>query len=180
MKAMNDMTDKQSAWSVPVAVEDIPETGLHVEIEANDAACAALAQTAGLRDLSDLAAAFDLAKEGARVRVSGRVSARVGQTCVVTLEPLENKIEESIDLVFARPAGAEAQKAQETKKGEPPEPLTGDVIDLGAVASEFLMLGIDPYPRKQGAQFTAPAADDAGAHPFAALAALKKPPASRK
>ena len=28
-------------------------------------------------------------------------------------------------------------------------------IDLGALATEFLMLGIDPYPRKAGAEFAA-------------------------
>ena len=59
---------------------------------------------------------------------------------------------------------------------EPPEPLVGGTVDLGAVAAEFLILGIDPYPRKDGAEFAAPRADLAGEHPFAALAALKKPP----
>ena len=48
------------------------------------------------------------------------------------------------------------------------------MIDLGAVATEFLILGIDPYPRKPGAVFEAPAAGEGGGHPFAALAALKK------
>ena len=62
------------------------------------------------------------------------------------------------------------------EEAEPPEPLVGGTIDLGAVAVEFLMLGIDPYPRKEGAEFAAPSADLEGAHPFAALAALKKPP----
>ena len=47
-------------------------------------------------------------------------------------------------------------------------------VDLGAVATEFLLLGIDPYPRKPGAVFERPAAGRPGGHPFAALAALKK------
>ena len=47
-------------------------------------------------------------------------------------------------------------------------------VDLGAVATEFLLLGIDPYPRKPGAVFDAPATGDPAGHPFAALAALKK------
>ena len=49
------------------------------------------------------------------------------------------------------------------------------MVDLGALAIEFLILGIDPYPRKAGAQFAAPAVEDASEHPFAALEALKKP-----
>ena len=47
-------------------------------------------------------------------------------------------------------------------------------MDLGALATEFLILGIDPYPRKAGAQFAPPKLEDAGEHPFAALESLKK------
>jgi hypothetical protein len=50
------------------------------------------------------------------------------------------------------------------------------MLDLGALATEFLMLGINPYPRKPGSQFAAPVVEDAGEHPFAALEALKKRP----
>jgi len=82
-----------------------------------------------------------------------------------------------VDLLFAPPAGAvaEAEAPVRKKKGEPPEPLENDVIDLGAIATEFLMLGLDPYPRKQGVEFAPPQPEgDPAAHPFAALAALKK------
>jgi hypothetical protein len=49
-------------------------------------------------------------------------------------------------------------------------------LDLGAIATEFLLLAIDPYPRKPGAEFAPVKADDASAKPFAALEALKKRP----
>ena len=56
-----------------------------------------------------------------------------------------------------------------------PEPLIGNSVDLGALATEFLILGIDPYPRKSEATFEPPSArDDPATHPFAALAALSK------
>jgi uncharacterized protein len=38
-----------------------------------------------------------------------------------------------------------------------------------------LLLAIDPYPRKPDAVFASPESQDPDAHPFAALAALKKP-----
>jgi len=57
---------------------------------------------------------------------------------------------------------------------EPPEMLVDGKIDLGAIATEFLLLGIDPYPRKAGAEFATVKVDDAGSRPFAALEALKK------
>lgn len=172
------MDKTATAWSVPVAVEDIPEAGLHMEIEAPATARAAVAELAGLRELPQLAASFDLTPQVGGVHVSGRVSARVGQTCVVTLEPIENAVSETIDLKFAPGvAAAEAGRRKKVRgEDEPPEPLIGGSLDLGALATEFLILGIDPYPRKPGAQFGTPQtgkSEEGGTRPFAALAALK-------
>ncbi|MGN6573164.1 MAG: YceD family protein [Pseudolabrys sp.] len=171
-------------WRVPVAVEDIPDAGLHVELEAPEEARAALAAVAGLRSIPALKASFDVNRRGAAVHVAGRVEAVVGQTCVVTLEPVDNRVSEEVDLLFSPDVAPVADAPAEgghsightADEDDAPEPLVGDTIDLGAVATEFLMLGIDPYPRKDGVRFQAPQADSDGAHPFAALAALKKPP----
>lgn len=172
---LNMMSDS-FPWSVPLAVSDVPETGLQLELIADDAVRAATAKLAGLRDLPHLVASFDVALHGrGGLRVSGNVDATVGQTCVVTLEPIENKIDEPIDLVFAPadsvPAGTQGHAPEEE---DGPEPLVGGTIDLGAIATEFLILAIDPYPRKAGAVFQSPVAGEPAAHPFAALAALKK------
>jgi uncharacterized metal-binding protein YceD (DUF177 family) len=177
------MKKTNTPWSVPVHVNDIPETGLHMEIEAAEAARAEVAELAGLRNLPRFSAVFDLTRQGAGVEVRGQVSAQVGQTCVVTLEPIENAVQEVVDLKFA-PVSADAaqsepksaKSARKRSRGgdELPEPLDDDTLDLGALAVEFLILGIDPYPRKPGAQFASPTAEVAGEHPFAALQSLKK------
>jgi uncharacterized metal-binding protein YceD (DUF177 family) len=174
-------------WSVPVTVEEIPETGLHLELEAPDAVRTAVARLANVREVSRLSAAFDLKRRGAGVQVDGQVSGRVGQTCVVTLEPIENDVTEPVGLRFAPEAPMAADDpetagdlAAALTDEEPPEPLIGGKVDLGAIATEFLMLGIDPYPRKPGVQFTAPEVKDTGANPFAALEALKKGPGGGK
>lgn len=168
-------------WSVPVAVEDIPESGLHLEIEAPDAVREAIAKLAGLREVKQLAAVFDLARRGAGVQVDGEVTGKIGQTCVVTLEPIENDVLETVDLRFTPQADtADEDLATAALAGpddeEPPEPLIGGKIDLGELATEFLMLGVDPYPRKPGAEFAPPKVEEPGTHPFAALEALKKRP----
>jgi len=173
------MEKNRSPWSVPVAVDDIPETGLHLEIDAPEPVRAEIAGLAGLRELGRLSGVFDLTRRGAGVRVTGNVSARVGQTCVVTLEPVESDIDEPVDLRFApqavAPASAKSETvAAHTSDEDPPEPLFGDELDLGAIATEFLLLGIDPYPRKPDAEFAPVKAGDATAKPFAALEALKK------
>lgn len=164
-----------SPWSVPVTVENIPETGLHLEIEPPPAIRAELATFANVRELSRLSAVFDLTRRGAGVHVAGQVNALVGQTCVVTLEPMETEVDEAVDVSFA-PARAGSGEAETQVKldEEPPEPLIGGKVDLGAIATEFLILGIDPYPRKPGAAFSPPKVEDAGPNPFAALETLKK------
>jgi uncharacterized metal-binding protein YceD (DUF177 family) len=173
------MEKNRSPWSVPVAVDDIPETGLHLEIDAPEPVRAEIAGLAGLRELGRLSGVFDLTRRGAGVRVTGNVSARVGQTCVVTLEPVESDIDEPVDLRFAprpvAPASAKSETvAAHTSDEDPPDPLFGGKLDLGSIATEFLLLGIDPYPRKPGAEFAPVKPDDASAKPFAALEALKK------
>jgi uncharacterized metal-binding protein YceD (DUF177 family) len=164
----------EKLWTVPVTVAEIPDGGRHYDLSAEVSARDGVAKLAGVRSLPSLDVSFDLARRGDGVAVRGEIRARVGQTCVVTLEPIESDIHESIDLVFA-PVEHGDDAASTKRKGELPEPLENGVIDLGAVAIEFLLLGIDPYPRKPGAEFPRSPTTEQGGHPFAALAALKKP-----
>ena len=66
--------------------------------------------------------------------------------------------------------GTRGESADET------EPLIGGLVDLGALAIEFLILGLDPYPRRPGAVFQPPPAAKPDETPFAALASLRKGP----
>ena len=168
---MTDNKDR-TAWSVPVQLTEVPEAGLHVELEASDHVRAGIADLARLRALPELKASFDVARRGTGLRVTGRVHGQVGQTCVVTLDPIESAVHEDINLLFL-PGAPEPHAEGETDE-DAPEPLVDGRIDLGAIAIEFLMLGIDPYPRKPGVAFEPPKSDSDGAHPFAALAALRK------
>jgi hypothetical protein len=163
-------------WSVPLALSDVPESGRHFDLVANEQARSAVAKHTGLAALPRLEASFDVTLHGrGGLHVVGRVSATVGQTCVITLEPLENKIDESIDLVFTPVAAPLIEGAEiEVPAEDVAEVLVDGVIDLGAIATEFLILGLDPYPRKPDAIFQASAVGDDAAHPFAALAVLKK------
>jgi hypothetical protein len=169
-----------SPWQVPVAVDDIAPTGQHFDLVADAGTRSAVARIAGLRDLPRLEAKFDVTRHGSDgLQVSGRVSATVGQNCVVTLEPLDNDLEEEVNLLFLPRAApvvddAETQTKPRDVKWDDPEPLVGGVVDLGALATEFLMLGLDPYPRKPGAVFEAPQDHRPEDGPFAALAKLSK------
>jgi uncharacterized metal-binding protein YceD (DUF177 family) len=164
-------------WQVPLAVEEVAEEGRHVDLVADADTRAAVARVAGLRDLPRLEATFDVTRHGPDgLRVAGRVAATVGQTCVVSLEPVVNEVTEDVDLLFVPKAVTSDEEAVTPDAGTDgeTEPLVGGSIDLGALATEFLLLGLDPYPRKPGAIFQPPADATADEGPFAALAALKK------
>jgi Large ribosomal RNA subunit accumulation protein YceD len=180
---MSESKSQKSApapWQVPVAIDAVAPTGQHFDLIADSGVRAAVARVVGLRDLPRLEGRFDVTRHGADgLHVTGSVSATVGQNCVVTLEPIENDIEESVDLIF-QPRQERASKGEETEaeprdvKWNDPEPLVGGMVDLGALATEFLLLGLDPYPRKPGAVFEPPPDRKPDGGPFAALAKLTK------
>ena len=181
-------TDKPDPWRVPVAVAQIPDTGLHRDIDADAAIRNAIAAVGGLREVLSAQASFDVTpKSGGQYHVAGHVRARIGQTCVVTLEEIENDIDEPIDLIFAPPEqvpqmAALVDDAEESGEDtpDPPEPLENGIIDLGRLATDALYLAVDPYPRGPDAVFEPLVeAVDPEDHPFAALKALKVEPKKR-
>jgi uncharacterized metal-binding protein YceD (DUF177 family) len=192
MNRTTGMTDKSDPWRVPVLVAQIPDTGLHRDIEAGPATREAMAEVAGLREILSANASLDVTpKSGGRFHVTGQVRARVGQTCVVTLDPIENDIDEEVDLIFAPPEQipdladlVDEAVESDVEIPDPPEPIVNGVIDLGRLATDALFLAIDPYPRRSDAVFEPPViATDPADHPFAALKALRldaKPPGAGK
>jgi uncharacterized metal-binding protein YceD (DUF177 family) len=173
-----------SPWSVRIGIDQVSEAGRQMTIEADAEIRQALAEQASLTGISRLTATFQLTRHGGdKLRVAGRVKATVGQLCILTLEPITNEIDEPIDLLFlpegraGNAAAAIAEAALDlpvADNDDIPEIAPNGVVDLGGVATEFMLLGVDPYPRKPGVVFEAPAMDEEPAkHPFAALAALK-------
>ncbi len=89
--------------------------------------------------------------------------AQVSQTCVVSLDDFSSRIEEPVDVVFlpeadvarmaAERAAQPANHDEEAALDDLPDPIVGGRIDLGALAAEILILGLDPYPRKPGVVF---------------------------
>ncbi|WP_424631089.1 YceD family protein [Bradyrhizobium sp. SYSU BS000235] len=189
MSKAGEMADKKIPWSFPFAVAQLPEQGSQQVLETTAEQRAAIAALGNLPAVMEARAELDLAHApGGQVHVTGRVKARVEQTCVVSLDPVENALDEPVDIMFAPPSQipvsakvVQSEEGDEFEIPDPPEPIINGFIDLGAVATEFLFLGLDPYPRKPGAEFVPPeVAVDPEEHPFAALKALKDAPAAPK
>jgi hypothetical protein len=172
---------ENNSFTRPVRVESIPGEGLEQRIEASQAERAALARLDGLPAIGRLAAEFTLRRVGRGIiQVRGEVHAEVTQTCVVSLEPFDVTLNEPVDVRFAAPTGEGAGRrappitAAEVESfaigdHEAADPIVDGKIDLGALAAEFMILGLDPYPRKPGVEFTPPSDEEARDAPFAKL-----------
>ncbi|MBO0903825.1 YceD family protein [Jiella sonneratiae] len=184
-----------SARSAPLdlwlPVAGIGEAGRQIDYAASAAECARLAEALGVESVAGVAAdllARPFRRDGARV--SGRVTAVVVQKSVVSLEPVEQRIDEPFEATFlpesARARRSDAGEAAEIvvdpEAEDPPEAFSGGRIDLGERLFEVMSLALDPYPRRSGESFSgAPAKtdDEAGSSgapsPFAALTKFPRP-----
>lgn len=159
-----------------VALADIPDRGLDLHFEANEAERQAVAAWLEAPAITSLTADYRLLRRGSQVKLDGTLKARLTRLCVVTLEPFDVAIEEPVSMRFSEHASedgaAEASVSHDAEEEDLPDPIINGRIDIGAVTAEFLSLGLDPYPRKPGTDFHYE--EDAGKeNPFAALARLK-------
>jgi len=172
----------------PFPVSDLPARGRHVSVEASPEECVRIANAFDLEGVDSLSGTYHVTPTGRGAKVKGKVTAKIRQTCVVSLEPFATTIDEPVELAFATallPGEAGVFDGDTLSISpddeDPPEPLEGGTIDLGAVTLEFLALGIDPYPRKPGVEFSAESQPGEGEEekapsPFAALAKLRRNP----
>jgi hypothetical protein len=185
------MTDPSHVPAVtferPLRTAEVPPEGLEINLVANAAERDSLARLNALVAIPALAAQLRVRRwRGDGLEVEGEVRATVRQTCVLTLDEFDAEIVAPAYMRFAPPRDpAPTRRPRNTRtadvaddgaltvglEDDPPDPLVGGGIDLGAIVSEFLTLALDPYPRKPGAQFTEPNPDDDGAEmsPFVVL-----------
>ncbi len=158
------LVETRSPVSFPANVARLPQKGLPVVVDADEAQRAALAEAHGLLSVERYRADLLVTKwKRNGVKVSGRVEADITQACIVSLEPVEAKIDEEVEAVFLpedSKLGREGFHAGgeillDAEGPDAPETFSGDSIDVGALAEEFFGLAIDPYPRKSGVSVAA-------------------------
>lgn len=145
---------------------------------------ATIAADLGLLGLRKLRLRGTLTAEGrADWRLQAELGATVTQSCVVTLDPVQTRLDEKITRRFSPDAALDLPEPGaeiEIPEDDTLEPL-GSEIDLGLVMTEALALALPPYPRSAGAELgsltvaqegVAPMQDEE-TKPFAALARLR-------
>lgn len=172
-------------FSRTVRVDDLPPLGRAIAAAASPGERAALAHRFGLADLARLEVAGEVTaiRGGTVIRLAALLSADVTQTCVVTLVPLERRIEADFVRLYAAEASGEGARGEEIffdEEAEDIEPIIGNRIDAGEAAAEQLALELDPYPRAPGASLQSASepfpsgrerCDEEERRPFARLAA---------
>lgn len=166
------------------AVTEIPNGARQYRQIATEKECAAIAAELGLAGCASLAASYAIrAMGGGRYTVEGTIDANLTQSCIVTLEPIEARLQLPMAVEFApelppvRPSAATADASADVEVLSLPEveKIEHGTLDVGRVVFEILAAGLDPYPKKPEATFDwqDPKADDERVNPFAVLAKLK-------
>lgn len=182
-----------------VDLDRMGPNGAALEIVASDSERAALAKRFGFLDLPAFSARVSVDRRlGGQVVVEGRLRGRLVQACVLTLEPVPQDLDEAFRIVFKQDLAddhdPESGEALLNAQADAPEPLEGNVLDVGEIVAEQLSLAADPYPRRPGVKFEdvlpqgrqggrpgdRPETPEPRRNPFAKLAVLKdKPPGGR-
>jgi uncharacterized metal-binding protein YceD (DUF177 family) len=174
------------AWTV--AVVDVPAAGLAWTKAATADERAAITTALELKDCLRLEVTARIeGLAGGRYRLKGNLRADVVQACVITLEAVNARLNEPLDVEF-RPAESLA-KDDAINLDDPVdlEPIEKHRMDVGRVVFEQLTAGLDPYPRAEGAAFSdlelkpgsgrnITLGETKPVSPFAVLATLKPKP----
>lgn len=185
---ISNQTDiDDTPFSFLVKVGHISANPVRIKLEANDEERAGLAQLWNIVSVESFKAELQVTrwkKDG--LKVKGNVKASITQECVVSLEDVPSQIDEDFEQIFV-PEGSKLARLVLNEEGEIivsaegddiPEQFTGDTIDAGALVTEIAALAIDPYPRKDGAEYAESEVVedvvDAKPSPFAALKDWKK------
>ncbi len=158
-------------FSRPLRAATVPAGGLSLRLEANAAECAALAGRLGLLALHGFVAELRLKPESSgSIHVAGHISASVEQACVVSLEPVPQRLREEIELRII----PEGQNPTEDPDAVDEVETENGMAELGEVLAQHLALALDPYPRLEGAELPEHGAGDDASGPFGALSRLKR------
>ena len=151
-------------------------------VEPDAAARTALATGLGILDIRKLRFSGTLFPQGARDwRLEADLGATVVQSCVVTLDPVTTRIDETVERSYLADWSDETGAEVEIPEDVGAEPLPA-VLDLAEVMTEALALALPAFPRKDDAELgeaiyaepgTAPMTDE-DAKPFAALGSFRE------
>jgi len=190
---MSQIIDKEIKSEIErmIDLEKIGTGGTALELATTESERQALAKRFGFLGLPVFSARVTVDRRpGGQVVVEGRLKGQIVQACILSLDPVTQELDDAFRLVFAEnlieDRAPESGEAVLNAQGDAPEPLTGNMLDVGEIVAEQLSLTADPYPKRPGIKLedVMPKPKDVARrsgpeqrrHPFAGLAALKDKP----
>jgi uncharacterized metal-binding protein YceD (DUF177 family) len=183
--------EQKSETERVVDLDRMGASGAALEIIASESERAALARRFGFLGLPAFSARVSVEhRPGSQIVVEGRLRGRVVQACILTLDPVTQELDEAFRIVFkqglAEEHDPESGEALLSAQADAPEPLQGNLLDVGEIVAEQLSLAAEPYPRRPGVKLEdvlpkprqggRPGRNEQRRHPFAGLAALRDKP----
>jgi uncharacterized metal-binding protein YceD (DUF177 family) len=176
---------RQTEFSHPVSVDRLNETETFLKLSANEKERKSLSDRFGVASIESLNADVRIEPKSkgkkVQVMVDADISAKVTQTCVVTLDPIKNEVHTKAQVHFVSDE-PEISGGDEIwgEDDDLPDLIIDGVIDVGELVAEQVALLLDPFPRSLGVQFDIEDKDvdtlegvDKRPHPFAVLEKLK-------
>lgn len=165
-------------WTHEIELTSVPPQGRSFELVPDEATRRRLAEAAGVVSIASLKVLLEVRPAGVDgAEVVGKLEGVLRQICVASLEEFDSTVSENFSVDFAADPESEASSDDEEEIEDLPDPIVDGKIDLGALAAEFLILSVDPYPRKPGAAFkplpSEEAAPEPKRSPFEQLSGLK-------
>jgi hypothetical protein len=156
----------KNEWSYLVEVDEVEDAPKTYQFSASDNERVDLARRLNVLSVEKANATITLQDIGGGVvHAIGMVRADVTQSCVVSLVPISEHIEDEFEGWFGDKAKsavsfAKARSERDSKKGPAkgpveaeimeesvdPEPIVGGKVDIGELATQYLSLAINPYP----------------------------------
>ncbi len=178
---MDEINGKE--FSRIVAVERINNISAEYNIEANEKEREELSSRFGLVSMKRLKAHFTIsrAEERSGYLIKGKVLSEIVQSCSVTLVDVPATLEVTVEVIACKQRAIESGTDVHLLDLEEDDIECIDehgCVDIGEIASQYLSLDIDPYPRAPGLAILEGEDEPKGKpdviNPFLVLEKLKK------
>ncbi len=181
MSSMPDVPADTAGFARVMTVQEAQRQRSPLAYSASEAERVAIARHFGWTTLTRLDATLTFTGAGTDIGIEGRLQAQLTQPCVVTMQPVRERVETGFALRLVPADRIDGDDEDEERE------LDADALDtigyrhgqfdLGAIIAETLALSVNPWPRLDNAdawlaQHDGRSPNDLG--PFAALAALRR------
>ena len=154
MKTKRILKQKQHNFSDILPIKALKNEDTFIKITADKKECSMISKRLDLLSLDFFSGELKLSLKGThtnpKIAVNGRIRAIYIQNCSVTLSPISKVFDKLISATFVNKTDILHEHSFIDPLTEDYFEINGGKIDFGEFLTEFLVLEIDPFPKKPG------------------------------